>query len=622
MPLFLPLAYAALLAASAPVSTDSIHPNDHRTAAGTLKGGVLTLVLEARIGVWAPEGETGPQITTAAFGEPGRSLQTPGPLLRVPQGTEVRVTISNRLPAPLWAYGFGTTRGLHGDSVKIAPGASRTVTFTAGEPGTFYYAARSAAPALAQRFSDDSQLNGVIVVDPAGARPGADRIFAISGWFTIDTTTVSGLGPDATLAINGLSWPHTERLDAAVGDSLTWRVVNLSDLPHPMHLHGFYFRVDARGDGARDTVYPASDRRTAVTELVLPGKTMVMRWSPDRSGNWVFHCHLAGHVTRRALFEGDRRMPAAGAGHEAHDPMAHSMAALILGIRVAPSAGEIKPSYAGARPIRLVVRSRAEQYGDYVGYSYLLGGSADEADDAAMPVPGPLLELVRNEPVAVTIVNRTHEAAAVHWHGIELESFPDGVPGWSGDGTTTLPMIAPHDSLTVRFTAPRAGTFIYHSHSNEFQQIASGLYGALLVVDPAAPRAPGRDQVLLFSDAGPTVSFLTQPPPAFLNGRAEPTLLELTAGVPNRLRLINIRSEYIIRVRLTDGGAAVMWRPVAKDGADLPVSQATARVADVVLSPGETYDVEITPAAGAQLTVSHQLDGIDASRQTAVLRAK
>lgn len=142
------------------------------------------------------------------------------------------------------------------------------------------------------------------------------------------------------------------------------------------------------------------------------------------------------------------------------------------------------------------------------------------------------------------------------------------------------------------------------------------------MVDPAAPRAPGRGQVLLFSDAGPTVNFLTQPPPAFLNGRVEPAPLELAAGVPNRLRLINIRSEYIIRVRLTEGDAPVMWRPVAKDGADLPAWQATGRVADVVRSPGETYDVEVTPMAGAELTVSHQLDGFDASRQTALRRAK
>ena len=47
------------------------------------------------------------------------------------------------------------------------------------------------------------------------------------------------------MAINGRSWPHTQRLLATVGDTLHWRVINASPEIHPMHLHGFYYRVDA-----------------------------------------------------------------------------------------------------------------------------------------------------------------------------------------------------------------------------------------------------------------------------------------------------------------------------------------------------------------------------------------
>src|SRR5690349_21242403 len=39
--------------------------------------------------------------------------------------------------------------------------------------------------------------------------------------------------------LNGEAWPATERIHAAVGDSLRWRIVNATLLPHPMHLHGF-----------------------------------------------------------------------------------------------------------------------------------------------------------------------------------------------------------------------------------------------------------------------------------------------------------------------------------------------------------------------------------------------
>lgn len=79
------------------------------------------------------------------------------------------------------------------------------------------------------------------------------------------------------------------------------------------------------------------------------------------------------------------------------------------------------------------------------------------SDPAALPLPGPTLILRRDERVAVDLVNQSHEPAAVHWHGIELESWADGVPGWSGPGDRILPAIPPGDSLTVGFTPDRAG---------------------------------------------------------------------------------------------------------------------------------------------------------------------
>jgi FtsP/CotA-like multicopper oxidase with cupredoxin domain len=52
-----------------------------------------------------------------------------------------------------------------------------------------------------------------------------------------------------------------------------------------MHLHGFHFRVDARGDGIRDTVYAPERRQLAVTEHVGPTRTATTVWSPGRPGN-------------------------------------------------------------------------------------------------------------------------------------------------------------------------------------------------------------------------------------------------------------------------------------------------------------------------------------------------
>jgi FtsP/CotA-like multicopper oxidase with cupredoxin domain len=158
-------------------------------------------------------------------------------------------------------------------------------------------------------------------------------------------------------------------------------------------------------------------------------------------------------------------------------------------------------------------------------------------------------------------------------------------------GRTTLPMVPAHDSLTVRFTPPRAGTFIFHSHSNEFQQIGSGLYGALVVVDSGTTRDAETDRVLLISDDGPTVSFLVPPPAALLNGRPLSEPVKLRTGVAHRLRLIKIRTDYLMTVALADSGGPLNWKVLAKDGADLP-SQ-VVRPATLEIAPGETYDVEL-----------------------------
>jgi FtsP/CotA-like multicopper oxidase with cupredoxin domain len=206
--------------------------------------------------------------------------------------------------------------------------------------------------------------------------------------------------------------------------------------------------------------------------------------------------------------------------------------------------------------------------------------------------------------VAITVVNQSHMPAAVHWHGIELESFPDGVPGWSGMGTSILPAIPPNDSLTVRFTPPRAGTFMYHSHFDELGQIGSGLYGSIVVLDTGATYDGITDRVLLISDDGPTTNLIRGPfPNALLNGSAQPAPIELLAGVTYRFRLINIRTDYPARIAILEGGKPLEWRLIAKDGMDVPPSQATMRPSTLTFAAGEIYDVVFTPRTWGNLTL-------------------
>ncbi len=595
--------------------------NTNRQSAGKLANGVLTLSLEARSGGWQPNGAAGPTITTAAFAESGGALQTPGPLVRVPVGTEIHATVHNSLTKALWMYGFGAQRGAS-DSVQIKPGTSHEFRFTVREAGAFWYAARTDSFPLMGRLAEDTQLGGALIVDPPGV-VAPDRIFVVSGYATLDSTKQSGLGDTTVLTFNGASYPNTERLSMRQGDTTHWRFVNLSALEHPLHLHGSYFRVDTHGDGVRDTVYANAAQRMAVTELLTQGSTMTLSFAPPSAGNWIFHCHIASHITAIPSLERDwtamsqapatdaQAMPGmTGAGTSDHGSMDHRMDGLVMQFVVTPS-GPAPNVGSTERPIRLVIRSKAGVYGKHPGYS--IGQEApNAAAPASLTVPGPLLDLIRGERVAITLVNRSHERAAIHWHGIELESYPDGVPGISGDESHVLPFIAPGDSLTVRFTPPRAGTFMYHSHSNEMQQISSGIYGPIVVHDRAEPLDASRDRVLLLSDNGPDILLvkLEGLPDALLNGQHDPSPLALPRNIPIRLRLINIRSEAAMSYEFTDGDKPVTWRVLAKDGFPKPSTQMQTRAASVVLNPGEIIDVEVTVPDGATRAFRYGIAGV------------
>src|SRR5665647_2595953 len=74
-------------------SGDAAMANENRTAAGALTGNVFTIALELRSATWLPNGDSGIALRVQVFVEAGHEASIPGPLLRVPSGTEMRVSI-------------------------------------------------------------------------------------------------------------------------------------------------------------------------------------------------------------------------------------------------------------------------------------------------------------------------------------------------------------------------------------------------------------------------------------------------------------------------------------------------------------------------------------------------
>ena len=97
------------------------------------------------------------------------------------------------------------------------------------------------------------------------------------------------------------------------------------------------------------------------------------------------------------------------------------------------------------------------------------------------------------------MVNKLKFPTAIHWHGIELESYYDGVPGWSGSDKQITPPIAPGGSFVARIKPPRAETFIYHTHWHGQSQLTNPIYGPLIVLPPGEKFDPTADLTFIFS---------------------------------------------------------------------------------------------------------------------------
>jgi manganese oxidase len=594
-----PFAYAA----------DSLLPivaNQNHVPAGALRDGVLSIRLEIAKGEWHPEADDGVALAVYAFGEAGRPLQNPGPLIRVPQGTEVRAALHNTLAVPITVHGLGVP-GSSDSVVRVAPGMVEQVAFKATIPGLYFYWGSSGVDDLKLRYGIDSELTGAFVVDPAGPSEN-DEIFVME-------MMSERPGPNArtTLAtINGKSWPYTQRFRYEVGQEVRWRWINATNEPHALHLHGFYYRIDAFNRGGHVESYDGESRPMVVTQRIAQGETFDMSWSPGRPGQWLFHCHMLQHMIPPIV----PKVP----GLSMQPPLTHpnehltiheasGMGQLVLGITVPESAqAGSGPAWHADRRLQLEIGERggAPRYALRLRDDVPARAGSVKPDLANPGLIGPPIVLMRGQPVEIEVVNKLKDPTAIHWHGIELESYYDGVPGWTGAGTHITPPIAPGTSFVARMAPPRAGTFIYHTHWHDPLQLTNGIYGPLIVLPPGAQFDPESDLAFVFSigDFGALREL------ALINGTPQSKTLQLQTSKKYRFRFINISTNNQgMQVSLRNANGPVEWLNIAKDGVDLPPNMARPAKAQLTITVGETYDVEFSTATAQDLLLDLLLPG-------------
>ena len=268
------------------------------------------------------------------------------------------------------------------------------------------------------------------------------------------------------------------------------------------------------------------------------------------------------------------------------------------------------------------------------------GGRSGHAVTVNGTVPGPLVRLREGQKVRLHVTNTLEEDSSIHWHGLLLPFQFDGVPGVS------FPGIRPGETFRYEFPIRQNGTYWWHSHSGLQEQM--GHYGPL-VIDAAEPDPRyDRDYVVLLSEFSPLhphsimrklkvsegyfnyqmqtasdgdmpgelrrmwgrmrmnprdVSDVTGSTYTYLvNGHGPSDSLEylFTPGERVRLRIINGSAMSFFNVRIP--GVPMML--IQADGQDVH----DVEVDELQIGTAETYDVIVTPPAGAHAFVAEAMD--------------
>lgn len=160
-------------------------------------------------------------------------------------------------------------------------------------------------------------------------------------------------------------------------------------------------------------------------------------------------------------------------------------------------------------------------------------------------MPGPYVEVTQGDMVRFVVHNHLPEPTSVHWHGAELPSNMDGVPG------TTQDFIEPGSSYVYQFRMHQIGTFFYRAHVP--YQEAIGILG-FLIVHPRIAWDPPVDRdfgyFIMNTSTAPNTAVATpfpeHPGPAFtstgynwniVNGRSAPYITPFVCKLGERVRI-------------------------------------------------------------------------------------
>lgn len=107
-------------------------------------------------------------------------------------------------------------------------------------------------------------------------------------------------------------------------------------------------------------------------------------------------------------------------------------------------------------------------------------------------IPGTTLRFTEGEYAKIHVTNNMDVETSVHWHGLLLPNYYDGVP------YLNTPPIEPGETFTYEFALKQSGTYWYHSHTMLQEQ--SGVYGSIVIEPKEKNLVYDKDLVIVLSD--------------------------------------------------------------------------------------------------------------------------
>lgn len=229
----------------------------------------------------------------------------PGPVIRVNEGDQVRITLHNGLKTTtsLYIQGMQLPHKVDGLPRKGAgllnPGDAFVYQFVASHPGTYYY--RPHVPHLDQM---QRGLVGVIIVEPRSIPKTYERdqviVLTQAPGSELLRKSPSGVQKNSNLfLVNGKSAQSIPPLELKNGERMRLRVVNASPEICPLTLAGHRFELVSQNGS--DGIEPHVMRDTVT---IHPGERMDLEFSADNPGVWSLSSLNASQASFNGQFPG------------------------------------------------------------------------------------------------------------------------------------------------------------------------------------------------------------------------------------------------------------------------------------------------------------------------------